>query len=71
MAGFWTHFECEFMDFINELYVQYQKKRPVSKIILILTLYSTFTSFAIFLMFQISRYHDVEINEVLFFVGVV
>lgn len=43
-----------------------KKKESISEIISNSNiLYFLFLSFAIFLMFQISRYHDIEINEVL------
>lgn len=60
------HFDCESAGFVNGLYIGYQKKKSISEIISNSNiLYFLFLPFVIFLMFQISRYHDVEINEVL------
>lgn len=66
IGGVWTHFEYLLAEFVNGLYMEYQKKVmskiiPDSKI-----LYFRFYFFSQFVMSQISTCHTVEINRILF-----
>lgn len=61
--GFWTCFKCESAGF-NGIDIKKDQCQILS--LILFSLHHSSLFILLFLMFQISRYHNVKINEILF-----